>query len=105
MSTVIICILSILVIVFVYKRITGKKLDERDAMLAVDLTIVPKEPIGVIVPEQSVKPAPKPAVVKETKPEPVPEPIIEVTPEPVAEVKVTPTPAKAKTSGRPKKKK
>jgi hypothetical protein len=105
MSTVIICILSILVIVFVYKRITGKKLDERDAMLAVDLTIVPKEPIGVITPEQSVKLAPKPAVVKETKPEPVPEPAVEIKPEPVAEVKVTPTPAKAKTSGRPKKKK
>jgi len=105
MSTVIICILSILVIIFVYKRITGKKLDERDAMLAVDLTIVPKEPVGVIVPEQSVKLAPKPAVVKETKSEPVPEPAVEIKPEPVAEVKVTPTPAKAKTSGRPKKKK
>ena len=100
----VICVaVAIIAISLMYKRITEKRLEERDARLAAELAAVTKDPVGVIVPEQSVNPAPKPAVVKETKPEPVPEPVVEITPEPVVEVKTAP--AKAKTSGRPKKKK
>ena len=100
----VICVaVAIIAICLMYKRITEKRLDERDARLAAELAAVTKEPVGVIVPEQSVKPVPKPTVVKETKPEPVQEPAVEIKPEPVAEVKATP--AKAKPSGRPKKKK
>ena len=92
----VICVaVAIIAISLMYKRITEKRLEERDARLAAELAAVTKDPVGVIVPEQSVKPAPKPAVVKETKPEPVPEPVVEVKT----------APAKAKTSGRPKKKK
>ena len=96
----VICVaVAIIAICLMYKRITEKRLDERDARLAA----VTKEPVGVIVPEQSVKPAPKSTVVKETNPEPVPEPAVEIKSKPVVEVKAVP--AKAKTSGRPKKKK
>ena len=100
----VICVgVAIIAISLMYKRITEKRLEERDAEIAAELAAITKDPVGVIVPEQSVKPAPKPAVVKETKPEPVPEPVVEIAPEPVVEVKTAP--AKAKTSGRPKKKK
>jgi hypothetical protein len=101
----VICVgVAIIAISLMYKRITEKRLEERDAKIAAELAAVTKDPVGVIVPEQSVKSAPKPAVVKETKPEPVPEPVVKETkPEPVVEIKTAP--AKAKTSGRPKKKK
>jgi hypothetical protein len=98
MLAIIIGIFAILVIAFVYQRKMKKKSIEAE----VDLT---KNPVGVITPEQSVKPLQKAPVVKETKPEPVPDPVVEIAPEPVAEVKPAPAKPKAKTSGRPKKKK
>lgn len=106
MLAIIIGIFAILVITFIYQR----KKENKSIDAEVDLT---KDPVGVITPEQSVKPLQKAPVVKETKPEPVAEPVVEVkaapvvevTPEPVAEVKTAPAKPKAKTSGRPKKKK
>ena len=95
MLTIITLIIIIGALAFLIKRKTEK---QADVEVAADLAVT-KDPVGVITPEQSVKP------VQKIKAEPVVEPVVEVTPEPVAEAKAAPAKPKAKTSGRPKKKK